>query len=630
MRSRVALTVAALLLLAVGVAGVVWWRAQQDALDAAADAAVTAYVKAWNAKDMSTVAFADAGAAEDFAKATADLGDAPVRVQAPEVVSRDGDTATTDLAVRWTLPGEVGWSYSLPVTVVRSGDRWLVAGQSTGSLWHPALAAGETIELKKTAGRRGDLLDRAGKALMPLGTVYAVQLDPVKATAESAAELERLVDADEGSLTTALDKAQSSGSRAPIPVITYRKSDYTPIKKQLEALRGVIAPDSEQPLARTRTFGQPLLGTVGAVTAEMIEKGEGRYAAGDRAGLGGLQRQYDADLAGAPGITIATSAGATLFEQAAIDGSDVPTTLDQSVQAAAEKALSEADLEAPAALVAVDVPTGQVLAAANSPKSGFNRAITGRYPPGSTFKVATTYAYLTRGITTPQTPVRCPPSVTIDGREFRNYSGESVSGTPTFFQDFTVSCNTAFVGLSDKLKDDDLTKAAKSLGIGAGWADRLGVEGAFEGRVPATKKGTDAAAAAIGQGRDEVSPLALAVMAASIGRGTMLPPVLVGDPKAESAQPSPLDGAAVAEIRSMMASVVSSGTGTVLRDTPGEPVRAKTGTAEHGDDPDALPRVWVVGYQDDVAFAVLVEEGTSGGRVAAPIARDFLRELARD
>jgi cell division protein FtsI/penicillin-binding protein 2 len=307
----------------------------------------------------------------------------------------------------------------------------------------------------------------------------------------------------------------------------------------------------------------------------------------------------------------------------------VSTTLDPTVQVAAEKALSEANLDVPAALVAIDVPTGQVLAAANSPRSGFDRAITGRYAPGSTFKVATSYAYLTRGITTATAPVRCPSSVTIDGREFRNYAGESISGTPTFFQDFTVSCNTAFVNLSKKLKDQDLAKAAKSLGIGAGWADQLGVDGAFEGSVPPTKAGTDAAAAAIGQGRDEVSPLALAVMAASIGRGTMIPPVLVGDPADEGPRPSPLDGAAVAQIRSMMASVVSSGTGTILRDTPGKPVRAKTGTAEHGDGPNALPRVWVVGYQDKVAFAVLVEEGKSGGTVAAPIARDFLAELAR-
>jgi cell division protein FtsI/penicillin-binding protein 2 len=58
-------------------------------------------------------------------------------------------------------------------------------------------------------------------------------------------------------------------------------------------------------------------------------------------------------------------------------------------------------------------------------------------------------------------------------------------------------------------------------------------------------------------------------------------------------------------------------------------VRGKTGTAEHGNDPAALPRTWFAGYQRGVAFAVLVEEGKSGGTVAAPVAKKFLTNLAR-
>jgi cell division protein FtsI/penicillin-binding protein 2 len=112
-----------------------------------------------------------------------------------------------------------------------------------------------------------------------------------------------------------------------------------------------------------------------------------------------------------------------------------------------------------------------------------------------------------------------------------------------------------------------------------------------------------------------------------VGRGTFVPPVLVKGGGA-STRPVPLDGTTVAQLRSMMASVVSSGTGTVLRNTPGGPVRGKTGTAEHGNDPAALPRAWFAGYQRDVAFAVLVEGGASGGTVAAPVAKKFLTNLA--
>ena len=191
----------------------------------------------------------------------------------------------------------------------------------------------------------------------------------------------------------------------------------------------------------------------------MVTKSDGRYEAGDRAGRSGLQAQYDETLAGATGIRVTASGdgGATLFEKAATDGADVETTLDPTVQEAAEKALADSKLKVPGAVVAVDVKSGEVLAVANSPTTGFDRALTGHYPPGSTFKVATSYAYLTRGITTPAAKVPCPASVTVDGREFTNFAGESVSGSPTFFQDFTISCNTAFVGLSGKLGDDDLT-----------------------------------------------------------------------------------------------------------------------------------------------------------------------------
>ncbi|HYN68340.1 MAG TPA: penicillin-binding transpeptidase domain-containing protein [Ornithinibacter sp.] len=631
MRSRIALVVAAVLVLAVGLAGVLWWRQREADRDAAARAAVTAYATAWTAGDLKDVPFADDEVRASFTPAVEELGDAAVEVDAGDV-ERDGDTATSTLSVTWTLPGDVPWSYAVPVRLEQSGDRWLVATPSTGSPWHPDLAADATFELERTSGERGDLLDRDGEPLMPLGTVHAVQIDPVNATPESAAELEVVVGAAKGSLTGALAKATASGSKAPIPVISYRDADWAPRAARIEDLDGVIAPTTEQPLGRTRTFAQPLLGSFGEVTAEMIEKSNGRYAVGDRAGRSGLQAQYDQSLAGATGIRVTESGdgGATLFEKAATDGEDLVTTLDPRVQDAAEKALADADLTVPGAVVALDVPTGQVLAVANSPTSGFDRALTGRYPPGSTFKVATSYAYLTQGITTPTARVRCPASVTVDGREFTNFAGEAISGSPTFFQNFTVSCNTAFVGLSDQLGDDDLTTAAKALGIGAGWGDTLGVAGTFAGSVPTTGDGTDTAAAAIGQGRVEVSPVSLAVMSGSVGRGTFVPPVLVKGPGNPAPRPAALDGSAVAQLRSMMASVVSSGSGTALRGTPGGPVRGKTGSAEHGSDPDVPPRVWFTGYQGDVAFAVLVEEGRSGGTVAAPIAKDFLTNLARD
>ena len=77
-----------------------------------------------------------------------------------------------------------------------------------------------------------------------------------------------------------------------------------------------------------------------------------------------------------------------------------------------------------------------------------------------------------------------------------------------------------------------------------------------------------------------------------------------------------------------MREVVTVGTGTVLLKAPGDPVMGKTGTAEYG--PGATPKThaWFVGYQGDIAFAVYVQDGQSGGTVAAPVALAFLQNLA--
>jgi cell division protein FtsI/penicillin-binding protein 2 len=81
-----------------------------------------------------------------------------------------------------------------------------------------------------------------------------------------------------------------------------------------------------------------------------------------------------------------------------------------------------------------------------------------------------------------------------------------------------------------------------------------------------------------------------------------------------------------AALRGLMRAVVISGTGTRAA-APGGPVYGKTGTAEYGDG-DPLPtHAWFVGWQGSLAFAVFVEDGASGGSVAAPVAARFLRAL---
>ncbi|MEO7071298.1 MAG: penicillin-binding transpeptidase domain-containing protein, partial [Nostocoides sp.] len=496
-----------------------------------------------------------------------------------------------------------------------------VTSRGDASPWVPGIKATDTVSLKRVWGTRGDLLDDAAKPLMPIGDVYPVALDPTRATPATASALETLTDQSKGSLVARLAAAVKAGSKGPIPVITYRQSDFDARRAQLDALKGVLYPRTQQPLAITRTFGQPVLGSFGDVTAEMVTKGKGRYAVGDRAGLSGLEGQYDTTLGGTPGLQVVSSTGRSLFNVAAVNGTDVKTSLRPLVENAAQAAVAAAK-GTPAASVAIDVPTGNVVAIADNPTSGFDRATTGRYPPGSTFKIITTYALLTGGKATPQTEVSCPKAVVIDGRSFHNFEGESL-GTPTLDLNFAHSCNTAFIQMAEKLGDGDLSAAAKAFGIGGDWAQQFGVTAAYAGQSPTANGQTDKVAAAIGQARDLASPVGMAAVAASVARGSFIPPALVQtDGAARTA--SPLDAKAVGDIRTMMRLVVTTGTGSALRSAAGGPVYGKTGTAEYGTAVPPKNRVWFVGYQGNLAFAVMVEDGVSGGTVAAPIAKAFL------
>ena len=114
------------------------------------------------------------------------------------------------------------------------------------------------------------------------------------------------------------------------------------------------------------------------------------------------------------------------------------------------------------------MPTGQIRAVVSKPDNGFERALDGAYPPGSTFKVITSTALLAAG-RTGSTPAPCPATLTVDGRQFTNFEGEA-SGALDLAQAFQISCNNAFIGLADQLPSNALPKAAALFGFGAQWS----------------------------------------------------------------------------------------------------------------------------------------------------------------
>ncbi|SDH40064.1 NTF2-like N-terminal transpeptidase domain-containing protein [Sinosporangium album] len=295
----------------------------------------------------------------------------------------------------------------------------------------------------------------------------------------------------------------------------------------------------------------------------------------------------------------------------------VKTTFDQRVQAAAARALDGVDR--PAAIVAVKAGTGEILALADRLGSEHN-VIVSQFPPGSAFKVVTALTLLSSGLT-PDTQVACPATYTIRGhRSFQN-DNHIDRGTISLRSAFAHSCNTTMIEQITRLPSRRaLYDTAQSAGLGRSLAP-----GGASGRCGQISEPSDAdwlGADAIGQGSVRVTPLCMAVLAAAVADGTWRAPRLMPQRVEDiPGQPAevPLPAGPVEGVRSMMRAVVSEGTASSAGLPAG--TAGKTGTAEA----DAGPsHAWFMGYKDDLAFAVLVLGGGSGGRVAAPLAARFL------
>jgi cell division protein FtsI/penicillin-binding protein 2 len=313
-----------------------------------------------------------------------------------------------------------------------------------------------------------------------------------------------------------------------------------------------------------------------------------------------------------------------LTKAAKTEGRPVHTTIDPRIQEAAAKALNGVDDKA--AIVAVDPRNGHILAAANRP-GGLNRALEGRYPPGSVFKVVTAAALLKGGIRA-EDPAPCPKFARVDGQRFENQDQFELPAGSTFGDAFAQSCNTYFVNARGKLSDTDLRDASQAFGIGGNWD--VGTT-TYDGSVPVTTGDNDKAAATIGQARVQASPLVMASVAATVKSGTFSQPTLVPDAvKKKYTAPVALDGEVARRLRELMRATVTEGSAHALKGLPGQP-HAKTGTAEFGNETPPRTHAWMIGYQgdSDLAWAVLLEDGGSGGADAGPVAARFLANLAR-
>ncbi|MFG3101641.1 penicillin-binding transpeptidase domain-containing protein [Streptomyces sp. NPDC048182] len=341
-----------------------------------------------------------------------------------------------------------------------------------------------------------------------------------------------------------------------------------------------------------------------------------------------LRAKYGDKAGGTPGVELAirhTVDGApdtSLLTVSEGRPGALRTTLSASVQAAAEKAVRRYDKSS---VVAVKPSTGEVLAVANNPASGFDAAFQGKVAPGSTMKVITAAMLIDNGVTSMNGPAPCDDEAVWQSQTFHNLTNMKPDPGATLADSFARSCNTAFIKLIDEkpLSDASLTEEAQErFGLGRNnW--KTGIVSA-DGSVPAVA-GPDRAANAIGQGQVQMNPLNMASVTATAITGTFRQPYLVS-PKLDDRELATAKGlppGTAAQLKQMMRRTATQGTAAPAMSGLTGDIGAKTGSAEV--DGQAVSDSWFTGFRNDVAAAAMTLEGGHGSDAAGPIVVDVLR-----
>ncbi len=389
-----------------------------------------------------------------------------------------------------------------------------------------------------------------------------------------------------------------------------------------------------------------------------------------RYGLTGIEQVYDDELLGRT-----FEIGFGNFDNL-VTADDPEGTVVLAVNSIAQQTARESLGRNRGSVVVLDVRTGGVVAMYSNPTYDPNgiashdpnvageffdayvadpanpmlaRAYRDRYPAGSTFKVVTAGVGIDAGVTTPTKtyPELEELELPLTDRTLSNFGGNECGGT--LAESFRDSCNTTFgqIGLDlgeqfpSGIERFGINRTPPALDLTPGMATSIGpVAGTFKSEAPLF------AQAAIGQGPVAMTPMAMAMAAQCVAAGgTMLVPQFMAEIRDQNGKvvdrasrktyAKCMTPTAAAQITTMMIDVVANGTGTAAR-IDGIQVAGKTGTAQQ---PGGAPHAWFVGFAPadapQYAIAVIVERGgdlgdeATGGRVAAPIARDMLAALLR-
>ncbi len=581
----------------------------------------SSFLAAWAGRDWSAMRALVASPPADFAAVNAsalsdlDVTKASYRAGRLRVT---GSTAREPVTQHLYLAGVGAITISSTLRLVQRDGKWLV--DWSPETIAPQLKPGDQLSLQVTWPPRAQIL---GVGSAPLTTQAAMVLIGVEGQRIKDPKTVQAALLKAGATSQEVSAALAGAKAEPTwfePVFTVTQARYNQLAPAIYPVPGTVFQNETERTPITPGLDE-VVGTVGPITAQELKELGAPYNAQSVVGQTGLELADQRQLAGHPGgtVTVVDNAGtqvATVATRPPRAGTPVLTTIDPVVQRAAEAAL--AGERKNAAFVAVNAVTGDVLASVSQPASpGFNLAFEGGFPPGSSFKLVTSTALITHGLT-PSSAATCPASITVDGEVFHN--AEGTAPVSDLLNAFAESCNTAFIGLATRnLTAADFPAAASLYRLGT--TPAMGVP-AFGGSVPEPTDEADLAATAIGQGRVLVSPLAMAMVAAAIDTGFVHAPLLVAGAPDHKVPTANVPPAVVTDLHTMMAQVVATGTASGKGLPPG--TFAKTGTAQYGSGNPLPTDAWLVGFNGSVAFAMVVVDGGEGGPTDGPLVAKFL------
>ncbi|HUY44598.1 MAG TPA: penicillin-binding transpeptidase domain-containing protein [Streptosporangiaceae bacterium] len=616
----------ALVVLIVGVAGGIIGG------DPSAEPTAQAFLLAWAQGQYQTAAALTTGAppAVTTALRTAyqQLGAAAFYLSMGAITQHSG-TAQAHFYASVDL-GQDGapWTYQGRFTLRKTSAGWRVVWSP--AVINPGLRQGLRMAVVSRMPARAPLLDARGTPLIRPSGAYIAQVRPERlANAEATADaFAKVTSLDEEQVLSVIRAAPQS---QPLTLLTLDPAGYQKLRRGLDQVPGLTLRHVSRRLFNS--MASDVTGTVGTEIAPVLQEQGISYRPGTTVGVSGLQAVYQRRLAGSAETEVVAenSAGrqvAVLKRWDGQSGIPVQTTIDARVQRAAANAL--AGQPAAAAIIAVQASTGRILAVGDHPAAGAPRVdpLAGRYQPGGAFTIVSTAALLSRNLSV-STPIPCLTSTSVGGRTFTNVpalstmpAAPALGEAPPFSSDFAQGCDTAFTTLSLQLNSTQLARSATAFGLGAQW--KLPLD-AFPGTFQASTSEAGLAANTVGDQGVQVSPLAMALVAAGVDAGVWHPPVLITSPPDPGLAPRAVAApTTVGSLRRLMRDVVATGAAR-RANLAGAPVYGQVGTAQVSPGSSWWAH-WFVGYRGGVAFAVM-ELTKSPSSSAVPLGAAFLGGL---